>query len=162
MSMIPKRLLATAALGAALAITGIGETKAMQIPVTTANAIASPALNEQVQWRGYGWRGGWRGGGWRGYGWRGYGWRGSGWGGGAVAAGLIAGGLIGAAAQRPIMAIAMATQPITAPPSTTATRTLTVRAITDIDGHSTGPTGGIGEPTTRGPIIAAGVIAAPM
>ena len=51
MSMIPKRLLATAALGAALAITGIGETRAMQIPVTTANAIASPAMTEQVQWR---------------------------------------------------------------------------------------------------------------
>ena len=63
MSMIPKRLLATAALGAALASTSIGETRAMQIPVTTANAIASPALTEQVQWRGYGWRGGWRGGG---------------------------------------------------------------------------------------------------
>ena len=92
MSMIPKRLLATAALGAALAITGIGETRAMQIPVTTANAIASPAITEQVQWRGYGWRGG---------GWRGYGWRGGGWGGGAVAAGLIAGGLIGAAAAAP-------------------------------------------------------------
>src|SRR5829696_5098300 len=93
MSMIPKRLLATAALGAALAITGIGETRAMQIPVTTANAIASPATTEQVQWRGYGWRGCGR----RGYGWRG----GGGWGGGAVAAGLIAGGLIGAAAAAP-------------------------------------------------------------
>src|SRR5215208_2970169 len=102
MSMIPKRLLVTAALGAALASTSIGETRAMQIPVTTANAIASPATTEQVQWRGYGWRGGWRGGGWRGYGWRGYGWRGGGgWGGGAVAAGLIAGGLIGAAAAAP-------------------------------------------------------------
>src|SRR5215217_6671915 len=56
----------------------------------------------------------------------------------------------------------MATQPITVPPSTTATPTLTVRAITDIDGHSTGPTGGIDEPTMRGPIMAAGVIAAPM
>ena len=38
MSMIPKRLLATAALGAALASTSVGETKAIPIPVTTANA----------------------------------------------------------------------------------------------------------------------------
>ena len=69
MSMIPKRLLATAALGAALASTSIGETRAMQIPVTTANAIASPALTEpspmarlrlarlRLAWR---WMGRWR------------------------------------------------------------------------------------------------------
>src|SRR5829696_5386048 len=104
MSMVPKRFLATAALGATLASTSIVETQAMPIPVTTADAIASPSLSEQVRWRGYGWRGyGWRGYGWRGYGWRGYGWRGGGWGwrGGAVAAGLIAGGLIGAAAAAP-------------------------------------------------------------
>src|SRR5215207_1473436 len=103
MSMVPRRLLVTVALGAALASTNIAETRAMPIPVTTADAIASPALTEQTQWRGYGWRGyGWRGYGWRGYGWRGYGWRGGwGWGGGAMAAGLIAGGLIGAAAAAP-------------------------------------------------------------
>ena len=71
MSMVLKRILATAALGATLASTSIVETKAMPIPVTTADAIASPSLTEQVRWRGYGWRG---------YGWRGYGWRGGGWG----------------------------------------------------------------------------------
>src|SRR5215207_8690947 len=92
MSMVPRRLLVTVALGAALASTNIAETRAMPIPVTTANAIASPAPTEQVQWRGYGWRG---------YGWRGYGRRGYGWGGGALAAGLVAGGLIGAAAAAP-------------------------------------------------------------
>ena len=53
----PKRLLATVALGAALVSTTIGETRAMPIPVTTADAIASPTLTEHVQWRGYGWRG---------------------------------------------------------------------------------------------------------
>jgi hypothetical protein len=63
MSMVPKRLLVTVALGAALASTNIAETRAMPIPVTTADAIASPALTEQTRWRGYGWRG---------YGWRGY------------------------------------------------------------------------------------------
>ena len=98
MSMVPKRLLVTAAFGAALVSTSIVETRAMPIPVTTAEGIAGPALTEQVRWRGYGWRGY----GWRGYGWRGYGWRrGWGWGGGAVAAGLIAGGLIGAAVAAP-------------------------------------------------------------
>ncbi len=56
MSMVPKRFLATAALGTALASTSIVETKAMPIPVTTADAIASPSLTEQVRWRGYGWR----------------------------------------------------------------------------------------------------------
>ena len=62
MSMIPKRLLATVELGAALASTNIAETRAMPIPVTTGDAIASPALTEQIRWRGYGWRGyGWRG-----------------------------------------------------------------------------------------------------
>ena len=44
MSMVPKRFLATAALGATLASTSIVETKAMPIPVTTADAIASPSL----------------------------------------------------------------------------------------------------------------------
>ena len=42
MSMVLKRILATAALGATLASTSIVETKAMPIPVTTADAIASP------------------------------------------------------------------------------------------------------------------------
>ena len=67
-----------------------------------------------------------------------------------------------AMATQPITAKAMAIQPITATPPTTATLTLTVPAITDIDEHSTGHTGGIDAPTMRGPIMAAGVIAAPM
>jgi hypothetical protein len=128
----------------------------MPIPVTTGDAIASPALTEQIRWRGYGWRGY----GWRGYGWRGYGWRGGwGWGGGgALAAGLIAGGLIGAAAAAPYYGYGDPAYTGTRP--TTATLTLTVRAITDIDAHSTGHTGVTGARTMRGPIMA-GATAAP-
>ena len=52
----------------------------------------------------------------------------------------------------------MGIQPITAPPPTTATLTLTVRAITDIDGRSTGHTGAIDAPTMPG--LMAGAFAA--
>src|SRR5829696_372225 len=48
MSTVPRRLLVTVALFAALASTNIAETRAMPIPVTTADAIASPALTEQL------------------------------------------------------------------------------------------------------------------
>src|SRR4051794_5195120 len=56
----------------------------------------------------------------------------------------------------------MGIQRITATPPTTATLTLTVRATTDLEGHSTGPTGGTDAPTMRDPTMAAGAIAAPM
>ena len=78
MGMVPKRLLVTAALGAALASTSIVETKAMQIPVTTETPSRAPpdrtgpVARVRLARR---WRGGWRGYGWRGYGWRGCGWR---------------------------------------------------------------------------------------
>jgi hypothetical protein len=47
--------------------------------------------------------------------------------------------------------MAMGIQPITGTRPTTATLTLTVRAITDIDAHSTGHTGATGARPMRGP-----------
>ena len=92
MNKTVKRAAVAVVFGATLATVGIGETRAMPIPVTTSEAIAGAPVTEQVGW---GWR---RGCCWGGWGWRHRGW---GWGGGALAAGLIVGGLIGAATAAP-------------------------------------------------------------
>ncbi len=76
------RVLATAALGMALAGSIVTPSQAMPLPVTSAQEIAGATPTEHVQWWG-----------WRGYG--GWGWRRPYYGGGALAAGLIGGLALG-------------------------------------------------------------------